>query len=55
MKNISINSWSGIGYIIIQENGYSFMISNGTNGGEMMIPWDDWNENAGPEFIEGLY
>lgn len=55
MKNISINSWSGIGYIIIQENGYSFMISNGTNGGEMTIPWDDWNENAGPEFIEGLY
>ena len=55
MKNISINSWSGIGYIIIQENGYSFMISNGTNGGEMTIPWDDWNENASPEFIEGLY
>lgn len=34
IKNIHLNSWTGIGYIIANNNGYSFMLSNGTNGGE---------------------
>lgn len=34
IKNIEINSWTGIGYIIFNENEYNFMLSNGTNGGE---------------------
>lgn len=34
IKNIHLNSWTGIGYIIANENGYSFMLSNGANGGE---------------------
>ena len=54
-KNIQINSWSGTGYIVVTDNSYDFMLSNGTNGGEMTIPWDEWNKNAGDEFIEGLY
>ena len=54
-KNIQINSWSGTGYIVITDNGYDFMLSNGTNGGEMTIPWDEWSKNAGDDFIEGLY
>ncbi len=32
-KNISIGSWSGTGYIIMGDDGYSFMISNGSHGG----------------------
>lgn len=34
VQNIRLNSWSGIGYIVVSDNGYSFMLSNGTNGGE---------------------
>ncbi len=54
-KNIQVNSWSGTGYIVVTDNGYDFMLSNGTNGGEMTIPLDEWNKNAGDDFIEGLY
>lgn len=32
-KNISIGSWFGTGYIIMGDDGYSFMISNGSHGG----------------------
>ena len=34
VKNIQLNSWTGIGYIISNDDGYRFMLSNGTNGGE---------------------
>ena len=34
VKSIRLNSWTGIGYIITNGNEYSFMPSNGTNGGE---------------------
>lgn len=32
-KNISIGSWFGTGYIIMGDDEYSFMISNGSHGG----------------------
>lgn len=32
-ENISVGSWSGTGYIIMGDDEYSFMISNGSHGG----------------------
>ncbi len=43
IKNVRINSWNGIGYIINNANEYSFMLSNGTNGGETTEPVRDLN------------
>lgn len=42
-KNVRINSWNGIGYIIKNANEYSFMLSNGTNGGETTEAVTDLN------------
>jgi len=43
-KNIQVNSWSGTGYIVVTDNGYDFMLSNGTNGGETTDVIDDLSE-----------
>ncbi len=43
-KNINLNSWSGIGYIVSSDYGYSFMLSNGTNGGETTGTVDNLSE-----------
>lgn len=43
-QNIQVNSWSGIGYIVVTDNGYNFMLSNGTNGGETTDVIDNLSE-----------
>lgn len=52
IKNVRINSWNGIGYIINNANEYSFMLSNGTNGGETTEPVRECSDRIGNDQIE---